>query len=1402
MAVLRAAHGDLLQRRRSDGTTPGLLREVDVFIRRAQATGAWMDADEDRWTCQSLLDYWSNILFRAGHAPLDASLAEFDPDLAPELPDEPCPYVGLAPFQEVNQEVFFGRERLIRDWIGRLEHRLLLVVGSSGSGKSSLVRGGLVPALKAGALPGSQTWRYLSTIVPGADPLGALARLLKPAGRSDDEWTERQVELLRREPGHLAALIEQLDDRSGRVPTVLIVDQFEELFTLCGDDGTRRAFVDNLLGLIQNPDAGHRLILTMRSDFESNVARHPALHALLETAQVGVTPLNASELREAVEGPAEYVGLKYDAGIVDELVQEVLGEPAALPLLQFTLLKLWEQRDRNRITREVYERVGGPRTALERSADAFYRGLIPQDQAWVRRILLRIVRPGEGLEVTSNRVRRESLYRSDQDRERVDHVLDRLVQAGLVRVTKGDAPEHDQVEVAHEAIIRNWPRLVAWLDNERQIVRLRVRLTTAAEQWKAAGRDPDLLWRGSQLNQGVRYEDLNELEAEFIQAGRAAIEEAARQEELARKRELEQAQALAAARQRELEQAQALAAARERELEQARALTSAEVRAARRLRAFLVILALVAFASLVLGFLAAHNEVVAVSRGLSLQALSLSRDRPELALLLSLESAQAADTLEGLSSRLGLQERFRHLSMLVRDDDGRGHTGRVSSLAFSPDGRTLVSSGCAKEQPGGEGTASCGQSEIRLWDVSNGGALSSRLPEQTTAVSTLAFSPNGRTLALGGADGSLMLWDVPAGGPLGPPLAAHTSAVVSLAFSRDGHTLASSGCTIEPSNGAERSTMPEVGPKGPRGPEELEALAGGGGVCEQNGVRLWDVANSRPFDQQITLPMAPVASLAFSPDREILATGGEDGSLTLWNVATGKPRGSPQQSQLRHRARVVSLAFSPDGRTLASGGEDKTMVQWNVEPFRPRDPMPLIPQASAAAVAISPDGRMLASAGCKKIDAALCDQRELALWDVSTRRRIGPSLSGHTAPIVSVAFGSLNGRTMLASATDDGKLILWDVTTRQPLDAASTAGNGDAARVVAYSPDGTRSASSERTRSASGDLVDTVILWDVASRRPSGEPLGGHAGFVMSLAFSPDGSTLASGSRDKTMILWDVATGTQIGDPLAGHTAGVVSLAFSPDGRTLASGNCAQEQSDEEGIRNCGQGEIRLWHVATGTQIGDPLVGHRAPVVSLAFSPDGRTLASGGRDSSLILWDVAGSAKVTLSGQTAQVMSLAFNPDGRKVASGHYDGALILWDVATGRQIGDPLVGHAAPVVSLAFSRDGSTLASGSRDKTMILWDVVSRRQLTSLLTSHTASLATVSFSPDGKTLITGGREHAIMEWPYERYAWRDRVCPLVRRDLTLEEKTQYLDTSRLYNTWRYISQYWDARLSPKPCTS
>ncbi|MGZ5451126.1 MAG: nSTAND1 domain-containing NTPase [Thermoanaerobaculia bacterium] len=446
---LRSTHVQLLAEQRKGTPFESLAPDVTSFVVRARQTGAVLDAEEQRIAAQGLIDYWLTRLDPVAVPFDDATLAEFDESLAPELPDDKCPYVGLEAFREKDRANFFGRADCLERAMQLVrEKRFLAVIGPSGSGKSSIVLGGVLPMLKEGAIEGSRDWHYETAI-------GARSSSPPPARAGSPR------------------------------STVVVVDQFEELFTLVDDASARVAFAKRLVDVHKH---GGVVIVTIREDYLPRLGALPELQELFRGGDLRATPLSASELREAIEKPAERINLKFESGLVDLLVSDVVGEPAALPLLQFTLWRLWTKRRRNRITLETYREVGGGRSALARAADEVFSDLkIVQNQDTMRRILLRLVRPGAHSETTSSRVPIDALLRLGDDPARVQAVLDRLLAARLVRCA------NDRVEVAHEALIRNWPKLVEWIEQKKSAMTELRRFEALADEWVRFGRESGFL---------------------------------------------------------------------------------------------------------------------------------------------------------------------------------------------------------------------------------------------------------------------------------------------------------------------------------------------------------------------------------------------------------------------------------------------------------------------------------------------------------------------------------------------------------------------------------------------------------------------------------------------------------------------------------------------------------------------------------------------------------------------------------------------------------------------------------------------------------------------------------------------------------------------------------------------
>jgi WD40 repeat protein len=577
--------------------------------------------------------------------------------------------------------------------------------------------------------------------------------------------------------------------------------------------------------------------------------------------------------------------------------------------------------------------------------------------------------------------------------------------------------------------------------------------------------------------------------------------------------------------------------------------------------------------------------------------------------------------------------------------------GPTFSVAFSPDGKVLAA-----------GTA---EGQIRLWRVTDGQPLLT-CEGHLGAVWSVAFSPDGRLLASGSTDGTVRLWEVNTGQSL-KTLAGHTHQVWSVAFSPDGHLLAS-GST-------------------------------------DGTVRLWDLRNTGQSLKTLVGHTHLVRSLAFSPDGRLLASGSFDQTVRLWEVPTGQSL----QTLAGHTHWVSSVAFSPDSRLLASGSFDQTVRLWDLRSTGQSFQTLAGHAHQVSSVAFSPDGHLLASGSM---------DQTVRLWNVDTGQSL-KTLSGHTHWVSSVTF-SPDGR-LLASGSNDQTVRLWEVPTGQGFKTLS--GHTNWVWSVAFSPDG--------RLLANGSTDGTVHLWEVHSGQ-SLTTLVGHANWVSSVAFSPDGRLLASGSQDETVRLWDVDTGQSL-KTLSGHTNSVWSVALSPDGRLLASGS--EDQT------------VRLWDLRNTGQSLKTLSGHTHPVRSVAFSPDGRFLASGSQDQTIRLWDVdTGQSLKTLSGHANQVWSVAFSPDGRLLASGSEDHTVRLWDLRSTGQSLKTLSDHITWVSSVAFSPDGRLLASGSMDQTVRLWDVNTGQSLKTLA-GHTNWIWSVAFSPDGSLLASGSADATVKLW-------------------------------------------------------
>ncbi|MGH3571639.1 MAG: helix-turn-helix domain-containing protein [Pseudonocardiaceae bacterium] len=1170
----------------------------------------------------------------------------------------PCPYPGLAPFGREEARWFFGRAPVTADLVRRLDERLggggpLAVVAPSGAGKSSLLAAGLIPALARGALPGSGDWLIVTT-TPSAHPLSTLATRIAERSGTDPATAAAAA----RHPDRFAAFLADAatDGENRETPSstriVLIVDQFEEIFTECREGTERHAFIAALSAAAQSETT--LVVLGVRADFYGSCLAYPALLTALQ-APVALGPMSVQQLREIITGPARAEDLHVEPGLVELLLRD-LGitddpgteaasyDPGALPLLAHALRATWQLRSDRTLTVAGYQRAGGIRQALASTAERAYARLNPAEQRLAQQVLLRLVNVRDHGSDTRHRLPRTRLIESlPAPAETIEKVLEVLGRARLVTL---GADREAGVEITHEALLQAWPRLAGWISADRAGLRTHQKLSEAADAWEQAGRDPSGLYRGTRLavartwaTTPGRNDQLSALEDAYLSAS----------------------------------------------IDQERREQQAEWRRTRRLRQLLAALAVLLVVSLGTSVVAAiegrnavHQRDMALSREVADEASKAGSSDVSLAMQLSLAAYRIAHTTEALSALLSAST----LHTATRE---LADTESLYAVAISPDGRTLA-------------VGSADQA-VRLYDLANPRAPTfvSILTDHIGTVLAVAFSPDGHTLASASNDHTVRLWDV--SNPHHPTTAAtltdHTGAVNTVTFSRDGHTLAtgSNDNTVrlwDVSNPHHPTTAATL--TGLTGPVSAVAFSPDGHTLATSDnsrtVRLWDMRDPHHPTPAGTLTgyQGAVNAVAFSRDGHTLATGSDDTTVRLWNptdpyhpVAVATLDG--------HTASVESVAFSPDGHTLASASNDRTVRIWDLtSPQRP--PTVLTGHTgNVNGVAFSPNGHTLASASWDD---------QVMLWDMDDPHYppqatitdlTDPAYTGSSTiwPFYGAAF-SPDGHVLAVGVNDD-MVRLWNLSDpHHPTPEVPLTGHTGPVYDVAFSHDG-------HTLATAGN-DHTVRLWNLTDPQRPSTVLTGHTDTVSAVTFSPNGHALASGSRDDTVRLWDLTDPRYSSTILRGHTKNVEDVKFSPDGHTLATA------SDDD--------TVRLWDLT------DPhhptkatLTGHTGGVNAVAFSPDGHTLALGGADGMVKLWDLTDlqHPSAILTGHTSGVTKLAFSPDGHTLASASFDNTARLWDLTNSQHASAILTGHTNTVDAVAFSRDGRSLVTTGYDGVVRLWD-------------------------------------------------------------------------------------------------
>jgi WD40 repeat protein/class 3 adenylate cyclase len=1197
--------------------------------RRLAAAAEWLSAE--RLDRQADLDFANNVI--------GLKLARIYSADRPAAAPGVCPYKGLASFEGDDARFFFGREQLVGELAARtVGVGVLAVIGASGSGKSSAIAAGLVPSLRAGLLPGSDRWRF-TAIRPGDRPAEALDAALRRRG-----------------------------DGAGRL--VLVIDQFEELFAGEVDEAQRSACVDAIVAAAADPERCV-IVIGLRADFYGHCAPYPELARLLAANQVLVGPMRDRELRRAIELPARRVGVRVDSALVDRLVAEVVDEPGGLPLLSTALVELWGTRGGGWLRLDAYQQAGGVHGAVARLAESSYTELGEPQRAAARALFMRLVATGEEGILVRRTVHRAELELGPGTE--LAEVVTRLTDDRLLTVTD------DTVEVAHEALLREWPRLVEWLREDAQGRELREHLIQAARRWEASQRDGGELYRGARLAMtldwaATRAHELNDSEREFLAESRSDAD---------------------------------------REAERQR-------RTNRRLRALLAGLSVVLVCAVAAGVIALlqrssarHEATVALGRQLGAEAVS--EPRIDRAMLLARESLnldrsrQTAGTL--LTTLLRSPALIGTFTVPISD--------RPLGVAVAPDGTSLAvqtNAGAIRyyntrtHRQIGMNTKLGGFSPVYLpgtddlfdssptlgplvmFDGGSGRVLRRYwwghlwATTQSSPLQPEMSSPDGRFFFLVWSavnpDGSfgatyIQRWPVKTGGrPTVVPM--HENGVVAAVVTRDNRLVVATSGAISTWNATTLHRLRSI--RGPafggfvNGAVSPDGRIFGYGLADGT-VHFVDVASGHSLDA-LGAHTAPVQAIAFSPDSQTAVSTGDDGAVIVWNPHTGQPL----QRLLGHAGRITGAAFSPDGRTLYTSSLDGTILQWDMaggrrfgDSFRvgsgaqPTDPaLPLLPPA-----AVSPGGATL---------AVRSEPSTVGLFSTATLRRTGS---------IAFAGGQLIGAEAWAGerllvGSQQGSITVWTVHGR-PQQVAVLTGLTHTVRSIATGEGGHLVAAVDGESYGYGRQRGSLAIWR-DGRPVAGTPidLGWYGNAV---SFSPDGSLLAVAVDNGHMLIVDPSSGRVLRTihPSPEPTA----VAFSPEG-TLASGSWS--------------GIVTLWDPRSGRPLGHPILAAAAPVAAIAFDKTGQTFATAGGSSGLArLWTTSTLQQLgsDLPGGQGAWGNVSFTPDGRNLFVVFGDGSADRWPVSV-----SAWEQHACAVAGRNFTREEwSRYVSGrGYDRTCPQW--------------------------------------------------------------------------------------------------
>ena len=1144
------------------------------------------------------------------------------------------PYKGLNRFNAADRDRFYGRDKLIRRILEAINASgLTLVTGASGSGKSSVIRAGVIPELKQ-SLSSQAIKDFIFT--PSQDPFESLYRCLL-SEEKDYQFSESDAQVvLTKKADAIAQVIDRLKDKDER--WLWFIDQFEELFTNCGDESIRQNFIDGIVKIVKSGDGSVRIILGMRADFLEQFSFYPALGTILDKDNIHlVTEMHPDELRQAIEQPAAKHGVVFETGLVEQIIQDVQGQRGYLPLLQYSLNLLWETECKtqaadgraeieNRILNiSTYNLLEGVRGALQTRVDKLYRNLSSDQRSLTKQIFLKLVNIVDtdgGSRPVSRRANQSEFEGKDFEKTLLaTFVKENLLvssteyqnEQGLNFQGISGKKQYATVEIAHEVLLSSWDELKRWLEEEKETIILKNYLADETNRWQRIRQESNEAKAKTELLKGARLEQLytlreakafeklgglSSLENEFIDVSFAWSKQ--QEAQVKRRRQI-----TVGALTFFLTIVSGLAIIAQKNADEA---NKANVNQG-------FVSASYKMTSLLYDNLQLEALVEAVETGDRIQrspnnTLASSDVKMRVALA-------TGEVIYNIKERNRLIDHSRDVSAIAYSPDGKyiasgsydttvklwdvngkklhtfaGHKDVVTSIAFSRDNKFLASSSIDRT--------------VKIWNIDNKEVKNLDFAE---GINSVVFSPDGKQLAIASGNTASII-SVDSGAKV-QTLTGHSGDVVKVVFSPDGKLVATASAdqTVKIWNdGKELQTL-----KGHSGAITSVAFSPDGkqlaSASADNTVKLWTVDGKEL--QTLKGHRNKVTDVAFSPDGKSLASASDDKTIKLWTV-----EGQEIQTLQGHSDIVRSIAFAINGKNLASASADKTVKVWSLENLQR-----LVLEGHSKglrSIAFSPDSQKIASASADKTIKIWSNGKELK------------TLSGHSQVVTTVAF-SPDGKK-IASGSSDDTIRIWDSEGKE---LQTLTGHNSVVFSVAFSPDSKYLASSS--------LDQTVKIWSEDGKEL--QTISEGIGEVLSIAFSTNGKQLALAGKDKTVKLWNIEAKKL--QTLGQHNERVTSIAFSPDGKYIASASADRT--------------IKIWN-SDGKEL-QTLKGHSDAIASVAFAPNSQQLVSASADKIIKIWNINGNELFTLKGHTEAIASVAFSPDGNYLASASNDKTIILWNI-------------------------------------------------------------------------------------------------------------------------------------------